>query len=71
MVIWSAVTSAQSVGDAVINPLTGGSETVVSELDNGGVLTDAENVIFLNTPALDSTFDDNGVTYQAVELLDC
>jgi hypothetical protein len=43
----SSAASALAVGDIVTNPVTGATETVVTLLGNGSVLTSANNVIIV------------------------
>jgi hypothetical protein len=51
-----------AIGDTVINPLTGASETVIQVLAAHSVLTDANNTIFLVT-TVGATFVEGAITY--------
>ncbi len=59
---------AAAPGDTVVNPVSNQEETVVQDLGGGKVLTDHDNVIIIDPPALGDSYVEDGVTYTVVAL---
>ncbi len=58
LILWPVSVYAVAVGDPVVNPHTGGTETVVQVLGDGTVLTDQNNAILTRVAVGDQyTFD--------------